>query len=215
MKLSSLEEKLLDIEIPSKRYNDLTKDVCDALYSLKDDPSIIIKGADKGSVVAVWDRDDYLKKPYKQLYDREVHEEVPNCSNVLINTIMKALDKVRFRGDLSSDTLNYVLVKDPKFARFYNLPKIHKRLHDILGRPGISNCSFANCSTENISSFLDHHLQPPTQKVKSYIKETNHFLNKIKKIGKLPEGAISCTVDVVGLYTNISHEEGLASLFGN
>ena len=33
-------------------------------------------------------------------------------------------------------------VKDPKFARFYLLPKIHKRLHDVPGRPVISNCGF-------------------------------------------------------------------------
>ena len=45
--LSCFEERLLDIEITSKRYNNLTKDERDALYSLKDDPSIIIKGADK------------------------------------------------------------------------------------------------------------------------------------------------------------------------
>ena len=51
--LSCLEERLLDIEIPSKRYNNLTKDERDALYSLKDDPTIIIKGADKGSIVVV------------------------------------------------------------------------------------------------------------------------------------------------------------------
>ena len=94
---------------------------------------------------------------------------------------MKALEKIRLHGDLSSGTLNYFLVKDPKFARFYLLPKIHKRLHDVLGRPIISNCSFY---TENISSFLDHHLQSLVQRVKSYIKDTNHFLNKIKKIGK-------------------------------
>ena len=68
----------------------------------------------------------------------EVYEEVPNDPNVLINTIMKALgEKIRLRGDLSSDTLNYFLVKDPKFARFYLLPKIHKRLHDVPGRPVI------------------------------------------------------------------------------
>ena len=139
-----------------------------------------------------------------------MYEEVPNEPNVLINTIMKALEKIRLRGDLSSDTLNYFLVKDPKFARFYLLPKIHKRLHDVPGRPVISNCGFY---TENISSFLDHHLQPLAQRVKSYIKDTNHFLNKIKKIGKLPEGAILCTMDVVGLYPNIPHGEGLASLY--
>ena len=39
----------------------LQKEEREALYSLKDDPSIIIKGADKGSVVVVWDKEDYLK----------------------------------------------------------------------------------------------------------------------------------------------------------
>ena len=76
------------------------------------------------------------------------------------------------RIDLPSDTLKYFIVEDPKFARFYLLPKIHKRLHNVLGRLVISNCDFY---TENISSFLDYHLQPLVQKVKSYIKETNHF----------------------------------------
>ena len=51
--LSCLEERLLDIEIPSKRFNNLTKEEREALHSLKDDTSIIIKGADKGSVVIV------------------------------------------------------------------------------------------------------------------------------------------------------------------
>ena len=41
--LSCLEEKLLDIEIPSKRYNNLTKEDRDALHSLKDDTSSVIR----------------------------------------------------------------------------------------------------------------------------------------------------------------------------
>ena len=69
------------------------------------------------------------------------------------------------------DTLDYLLVEDPKFARFYLLPKIHKRLHDVPGRPVISNCGYY---TKNISSFLDYRLQPLAQKVKSHIKDTNH-----------------------------------------
>ena len=110
---------------------------------------------------------------------------------------------------MSGDTLNYFVVEDSKFARFYLLPKIHKRLHIVPGRPVISNCSFY---TENISSFLDYHLQPLAQKVKSYIKDTNYFLDKIKKLGSLPDQAILCTMDIVGLYPNITHGEGLASL---
>lgn len=82
-------ERLLDIEIPSKTYNSLTKEECDASYSLKGDPSIIIKGANKGSVVASLYREDYLKEAYKQLDARKMYEEFPNNLNALINTIMK------------------------------------------------------------------------------------------------------------------------------
>ena len=170
--LSSLEQILLDIEIPSKRYKNLTKEERDALYSLRGDSTIIIKGSDKSSVVVFWDRKDYLKEAYKQLEDREVSEEVSNDSNVLVNTTIKALEKIRLRGDLSGDTLNYFVVEDTKFARFYLLPQIHKRLHNVLGRPIIANCGFY---TENISSFSDYHLEPLAQKVKSYMKDTNHF----------------------------------------
>ena len=104
----------MDIEIPSKRYNNnLINDERDVLYSLKGDPSIIIKGADKVSVVVVWGREDYLKEAYKQLSHREVYEEVPNDANILINTIMKTLENIRLRGYLSSDTLNNFLLKIP------------------------------------------------------------------------------------------------------
>ena len=180
----------------SKRFNNLTKEERNALYNLRDDPTVIIKGADKGSAVVVWDREDYLK---------EASKEVQNDPSTLIDTIMRALEKIKIRGDLSNDTLNYFLVKDPKFAKLYLSPKIHKRLH-VPGRPVISNCGFY---TENISSFLDHHLQPIAQKVNSFIKDTNHFLRKIKSLGQLLEKAILCTIDVVGLYCNIPHEEDL------
>ena len=73
----------------------------------------------------------------------------------------------------------------------------------------ISNCGYY---TENISSFLDYHLQPLAQKMKSYIKDTNHFLSKLKSIRKLPQGVILCTIDVVGLYPNIPLSECLNSL---
>ena len=61
-------------------------------------------------------------------------------------------------------------------------------------------------------SFLDHHLQPFAQNVKSYIKDTNNFLIKLKSLGKLPQGAILCTTDVVHLYPKVLHREGLTSL---
>ena len=150
-----------------------------------------------------------MKEAFRQLDDKEVYEQVPDDPSVLANALIKVLEKIRLRGDLPKDTLDYFLVKDPKFARFYLIPKIHKRLHDVQGRPVISNCSYY---TENISSFLGYHLQPLAQKVKSYIKDTNHFSSKLKSLGKLPQGPIPRTIDAVGLYPNILHSEGLTSL---
>ena len=44
------------------------------------------------------------------------------------------------------------------------------------------------------------------------MKDTNHFLQKVKSLGQLPERAILFTIDVVGLYHNIPPVEGLALL---
>ena len=50
------------------------------------------------------------------------------------------------------------------------------------------------------------------QKVKSYIQDTNDFLKKIANLPPLPDDLILCTIDVVGLYPNIPHEEGLIEI---
>ena len=65
--------------------------------------------------------------------------------------------------------------------------------------------------TRKTFAFLDFHLQPLAQVVKSCIKHTNDFLNNLRATPKLPDNIILCTVDV-GLYPNISHEESLSVL---
>ena len=61
--------------------------------SLKDEKSIIIKGAEKGAVVIVWDHEDYIKEASKQLEDINVYLEVPNDSSALVSTIFNSLEK--------------------------------------------------------------------------------------------------------------------------
>ena len=51
--MSSLEEKLMKIEIPKDKYNNLTSKERQALYDLKNDKNIVNKGADKGAKVVV------------------------------------------------------------------------------------------------------------------------------------------------------------------
>ena len=199
----------MSIGIPKDKYNNFTREERGALFDLKNDKTIVIKGADKVSAVVVWDRDDYIQEAEKQLRDKEIYEEVSNDPQSLINTIHRVVEKIRKRGDLPADNIKYFMVKDPKFAWFYLLPKIHKRLENVPGRPVISNCGFY---TEKISAFLDLHLQPLAGEVKSYIKNTNDFLKKLRSLTNLPNDIILCSVDVVGLYPNIPHDEGLSAL---
>ena len=124
--MSSLEEKLLNIEVLKDQFNNLTKGEQDALYILKNDRTIVIKGADKGSAVAVWDRDDYIKEAENQLGDTNIYEEVPNDANPLMNIILNTLENIHKRGDICTDTLNHFIIKDAKFVRFYLLPKFIK-----------------------------------------------------------------------------------------
>ena len=73
---------------------------------------------------------------------------------------------------MKKETTKYFEVKDPKFVRFYLLPKIHKRLNNVPGRPVISNCGYY---TENISAFLDFHLQPLAQAVNRILRTQMTF----------------------------------------
>ena len=207
--LSRLEEEILALDT-KLRYSNLTKEERNAMYTLKEDTSIIIKGADKGSGIIVWDREDYLKEAENQLGDSDVYQEViGDAVSPLINVIKNHLINVKLRGDVSNETLDYFMVNNPRLGRFYLLPKIHKRLENVPGRPVISNCGYF---TENISAFVDHYLQPLSRQVKSYIKDTNDFLAKLRKLPPLPEDFLLCTIDVVGLYPNIPHDDGLAAI---
>ena len=58
-------------------YSNLTKDERLELNSLKDDTSNIIKDAEKGSGVVLWDREDYSKEAEKQLSDKKIYEQLP------------------------------------------------------------------------------------------------------------------------------------------
>ena len=153
----------------------------------------------------MWDREEYIIEAEKQLGDEEVYEEVSNDAAPL-KTINAVIAKIRKRGDLKRDDLDYLIIKDPKIARFYLLPKIHKRLHNAPGRPVISTSGYY---TKNISSFLDHYLL--AQAVKSYIKGTNEFLKKLRSLPKLPDDIILCSMDVEGYLVtrHLSKNRGL------
>ena len=69
--------------------------------------------------------------------------------------VVKELVKDMFgRELLSKHTRNYLIPHHPRAARFYLLPKIHKP-----GNPSHPIVSSNGAPTENISAFIDYHLE--------------------------------------------------------
>ena len=92
-------------------------------------------------------------------------------------------------------------------AKFYMLPKIHKK-----GVPGRPICSSVNYPTSKISKLVYEHMKNYVPKTKSYIRDTQDFIKKIKELGPIPEGFILCTLNISSLYTNIPKNEGILAV---
>ena len=96
-----MEEKILSLD-EKISYSNLTKEERNALYLLCHDPYIITKEADKGTVMVVWDREDYLREANNQLSDKDVYWEIKgDAEGPLIKVIKSVLRKIRNRGDIS------------------------------------------------------------------------------------------------------------------
>ena len=69
--------------------------------------------------------------------------------------------------------------------------------------------------TENIGLFVKHHIKHIETTHDTFIEDTPHFLICISKLNKgslLNQHALIMTWDVIGLFTNIKHSEGLNTL---
>ena len=49
-------------------------------------------------------------------------------------------------------------------------------------------------------------------KTNSYFRDIQHFISRLKHLGKIPEGALLVTLDVRSLYTNIPNHEGILAM---
>ena len=200
----------MSVSPEGKNFSNLSSSEQLSLQQLKSDRNIVIKEADKGSAVVVWYRGDYISEAHRQLDDRQVYEEIEMDPTVdLGKAINSRLNELREEDPGLEEVTEYLEVKDSRLGRFYPLPKIHKCLSSVKGRPVISN---SGTITEHTSEYLDHHLNPLVSQSRSYVKDTNHFLSRLSKLGKIPEGALLCTVDVVGLYPSIPYREGLEAI---
>ena len=127
--------------VPSKKSN-LTPDESAALINLQKRDDIVIKPADKGGAVVVWDGKLYIEEAYKELDNPKNYQKLNKKTTTTKQTL--SLDQRQIsknvRELISTDALPMtarLLIKHhPKLPTFYLLPKIHK--FNNPGRPIVS-----------------------------------------------------------------------------
>ena len=74
--LTELEKQTFKIVDSKLGYSNFTKEKWQAMRGMADDRCIAIIKADKGSIVVVWDRNDYILETEKQLSGANVYKDV-------------------------------------------------------------------------------------------------------------------------------------------
>ena len=126
---------------------------------------------------------DYLREGYRQLQDENFYQRIEeDMTNKISDTIAEELVKMRSLNLITEKNFDYLNITNPKEARFYLLPKIHKK--DIPGRP---ICSSITHPIANISKFVDEQIKKYVPTTMSYVRDTQHFISRLKALGKIPQ----------------------------
>ena len=87
------------------------------------------------------------------------------------------------------------------------LLKIHKPGNP--GRPIVSAC---NCTTSNISAYLDSVMAPVVKQLPTYVKDSSHALQILESLSFTGSHQYLFTMDIKSLYTIIPNNNGLQAL---
>lgn len=203
-----------NFKIIQERHN-MTKEEYDALKQLKQDKEIIIKPADKGSMVVVMDRTQYVREVERQLTDTHYYKKLKNPIYLDTTPMVKEIiRKIEGKHLITRKQAEYLLGSTtPRERRFYILPKIHKDIQKWTipyeippGRPIVSDC---NSETYHTAEYIEFFLNPLSKKHSSYIKDTYHFIQIIQSLNIPHSKFLFFTMDVSNLYTNIDIDKGI------
>lgn len=192
----------------------LTQEEVTALRDLRNNKHIVIKPADKGSAVVILGRDQYIFEVQRQLNDkiyyRKLTEPMYLKTVPVVHSIIKSLKEKKFINGKQEKYLKGD--REPRERKFYILPKIHKDPSKWTipneippGRPIVSDCG---SETYQTAEYIDYFLNPLSIIHPSYVKDTYHFIDIVKKL-KIPNNSWFFSMDVDSLYTNIDIKSGL------
>ena len=202
--IDNTKEALSSLRFKPPRDN-LTQQERAALKQLSRNTELIFKKTDKGSIIIIDDKDEYITDCNLHLNDRTTYRKLGQDPTLNVtHSIKNYLHDCYSLGLIDTYTLHRCTPPDESCTqKFYMLRKMHKDPKKL--RPIVSACTGA---TEHISNFLDSLLQPAMKATPSYIKDSKDFIKLLDNL-TLPHNTLLVTIDVTGLYTHIPQDEGI------
>uniref|UniRef100_A0A803J6K6 GIY-YIG domain-containing protein n=1 Tax=Xenopus tropicalis TaxID=8364 RepID=A0A803J6K6_XENTR len=191
------------------KYGNLTPGEYKALHALSRDDTIIIKKANKGGSVVVLDTPAYVAEVMRQLTDVETYtllkrDPTEGFKSVLVDLLSEGFSN----GVLTTREVEMLKCEYPVIPVFHVLPKVHKSLDNVKGRPIVASIGSLS---ENLSCYIDRLLRPLVESLPSYIRDTTMCINQIQDL-KWKSSYRWFTMDVVSLYSSIDHSLGLQAI---
>ena len=171
------------------------------------------------------DKEFYQNQVEKLLFNNEYYQKLDqNPQKEILKKYRKFLKN--HQTELTKKEYDYLTNFEQKTSNFYGLPKIHKSKeineacatstsnyvelappNNLTFRPIVAGPA---CEMHSLSNLIDILLQPYTKYIKSYVKDTKDFLQKL--LHQIPEDSILVSFDVESLYSNIPHDLGLEAI---
>ena len=104
----SIEQDLHRLKYRQPRKKNLNKEEYQSIKSLKNNPDIIIKPADKGSAIAILNKDNYIAEGERQLQDEQFYEEThTDLTGEVIHRVNLFANNMLQRGQITEKTSSF------------------------------------------------------------------------------------------------------------
>ena len=174
-----------------------------AVRSLREDKSIVILPADKGNSTVVMNRCEYDEKLTTMLSDSTYKRLKKDPTAKIERQVAKALRESEDRGELPKERRLLLTPHASVAPQLYGLPKVHKE--GIQLRPIVSAIG---SPTYSLAKEIAKILSPLVGRTSSYIKNSTHFVQKIRNT-PLDKSDRLVSFDVVSLFTKVPVNEAM------
>ena len=149
-----------------QRYKkNLKKQEITALRNLQQNHRIVIKPADKGGTIVIQDKEKCIAECERQLNNPQHYRILPtDPTKEFFKQISQIINEAYNMNIIDEKTKDSLLIKHPRIASFYILPKIHKE-----GNPGRPIVNGIGTITKKLSAYIDQHIRPLVPNIPTYI----------------------------------------------